>query len=537
MKKSISKTIAGIAICAVTACYTGPILAYTKDETVYSKLNSQGDDYKTIVSTHIKNDKEDEYYQEESKKELPIECDIKYELDGEEIEAKDIAGKTGKVKITLTYTNKDEHIVNISGKNQKLYTPFVVIAGTIINTENNKNVSITNGKIIDNGNKVIAIGMAFPGLQESLNISKEKIEIPNKLEIFMESTDFEMGSIMNFATPKVIEDTSMLDEIEQVYTKVSTLQKSSKQIEEGANELKQGTSIYSQKMQEFESAISQLTKGMTNANNSYTKINEGISTLNKSSKQLNNGIYTIISKVDKIEVPDNTAKITELEKLVSVNTNTIKLLQTANDELNTQITPDTPEAVVQTLKTQIQGNETIIKVLSANIQAQKETIATLKSTNTSSINELKLGLQQVQNGLKLLDRGTQDLENGSKEMKKGLNTLAVSSNQILRANHQLTEGAKNLDKGATKLEQGIHTFNKEGIEKICNFINEDIKDITNRAEKLSELSEEYNNFTTLEDGENGEVKFIMIIDAIKKQENSKQEAIISNENKMKEKEE
>lgn len=571
MKKSISKTIAGIAICAVTACYTGPVLAYTKDETVYSKLNLEGNQYKTIVSTHIKNEENEEilkdisnllnientngderfekdgdnltwksdgkdiYYQGETQKELPIECTIKYELNGEEIQAKDIVGKEGNVKITLTYTNKDEHTVNINGKNTKLYTPFVVVAGTIIDTENNKNINITNGKVIDNGNKVIAMGMAFPGLQESLNISKEKIEIPNQVKISMDSKDFEMGSIMNFVTPKVIEDISMLDDIEEIYSKVNTLESSSKQIEEGANTLKQGTSTYSQKMQEFESAMTQLSNGMTNANNSYNKINEGIGTLSKSSKQLSNGIDTIVSKVDQIEVPDNSAKITELEKLITVNTNSINLLNATNEGLKAQITPELSEEAIKTLKTQIQGNETLVKVLGANIQAQKETIATLQSIDTSSINELKIGLQQLQNGLKLLNNGTQTLESGSKEMKKGLNTLDASSNQILKANHQLTEGAKTIDDGATKLEQGISKFNKEGIQKICDYINKDVKDVTNRVEKLSELSKDYNNFTMLEDGANGEVKFIMIIDAIEKQEDTKQDAII-NEEKIKEEE-
>lgn len=571
MKKSISKTIAGIAICAVTACYTGPVLAYTKDETVYSRLDSEGSGYKTIVSTHIKNEENEEilkdisdllnientngeetlkkdgdnltwdtkgrdiYYQGETQKELPIECTIKYELNGEEIQAKDIAGKEGNIKITLTYTNKDEHIVNINEKNTKIYTPFVVVAGTIIDTENNKNINVTNGKVIDNGNKVIAMGMAFPGLQESLNISKEKIEIPNQVEISMDSKDFEMGSIMNFVTPKVIEDISMLDDIEEIYSKVNTLESSSKQIEEGANTLKQGTSTYSQKMQEFESAMTQLSNGMTNANNSYNKINEGIGTLNQSSKQLNNGIDTIVSKVEQIEVPDNSEKVAQLEYLVSANTSTIATLQQTNETLKASITEETPEQVKQNIEAQIQGNTSMIKVLSANTQAQNETIATLKATDTSSINELKIGLQQLQNGLKLLNNGTQTLESGSKEMKKGLNTLDASSSQILNANHQLTEGAKNLDEGATKLEEGISTFNKEGIQKICNYINKDIKDVTNRVEKLSELSKDYNNFTMLEDGTKGEVKFIMIIDAIEKQEVSKQEAII-NEEKIREEE-
>ena len=56
----------------------------------------------------------------------------------------------------------------------------------------------------------------------------------------------------------------------------------------------------------------------------------------------------------------------------------------------------------------------------------------------------------------------------------------------------------------------------------------DLKDITERVEKLAELSKEYDNFTMLNGENSGNVKFIMIMDAIKKQEdkdNTKEEMI------------
>ena len=97
----------------------------------------------------------------------------------------------------------------------------------------------------------------------------------------------------------------------------------------------------------------------------------------------------------------------------------------------------------------------------------------------------------------------------------------------------VANGTTQINDGATTLADGIKTFNEEGIEKICNYINGDAKDLTTRVEKLTELSKEYNNFTML-DGENlGEVKFIMIIDAVKQQtenEQNKEEAIVE-ENK------
>ena len=658
--KSISKIISGTLLCTMFL-YQVPVLAYTKDETVYSKLDANGNKYESIVSTHLKNneneelikditnllnikntngdetfeqnensiiwnaEKHDIYYQGETDKELPIEVSVKYKLNGEEIEAKDIIGKSGNVTVSLTYTNKDEHIVNVNGKNEKLYTPFVVVAGTIIDNNNNRNIAITNGKVIDDGSKTVALGIALPGLQESLNIPKDKVEIPNSIEISMDATDFEMNSIMSFVTPKVIEkdDISILDDIEEIYNQVDTLSSSSKQIEEGANTLKEGTLTYSGKMQEFEGAMRKVSEGMTSANSNYTKINEGIKTLNSSSSELNSGakqvadgigqietnlstvneklgeilegskslksgetevikgIDTIITKLDQIPLADNSTKIKELETLVNTNKATITTLENANNKLKIQAGSLTDENEKLTIESQIESNNSIIKLLQANIQAENTTIATLKATDNSSIVELKEGLKQVKAGLNSLSNGTDTLntgiatlktgtatlvdktgelnsganklyqgtnklssatvtlKTGSDEMKKGLNTLDNSGNQLLQANLQLTEGAATLNEGATSLKEGITTFNTEGIQKICNYINGDIKDITVRVEKLVDLSKEYNNFTMIEDGANGNVKFITIIDALKKQEEQEnnKESIIIDSKKEDEKEE
>lgn len=102
--------------------YTMPILAFTNEETIYSKLNSNGEKYKTIVSTYSE---EDEIIQQEIKKDLPVECKVTYELDGKNILPEELIGKSGKVKIILDYTNNSENIVTISSKRGNfIYTIF-----------------------------------------------------------------------------------------------------------------------------------------------------------------------------------------------------------------------------------------------------------------------------------------------------------------------------------------------------------------------------------------------------------------------------
>lgn len=130
--KIFPKITASILLCTILTYTTAPVFAYTKEETVYSKLNTDGENYETLVSNHLVNDAKEDlindisdllniknvngdetftqkgnqiiwdsdgndiYYQGESKKALPIDMTVKYELDGEEISAEDLARKKWK---------------------------------------------------------------------------------------------------------------------------------------------------------------------------------------------------------------------------------------------------------------------------------------------------------------------------------------------------------------------------------------------------------------------------------------------------------
>lgn len=666
--KVISKIVSGTLLCSMVG-YTLPVFAYTKDETVYSKLDASGSNYKTIVSTHIENteneelikdlsdllnvkntsgdetftqdgstftwnaNKNDIYYQGESQKDLPIECKVKYELDGKELSANEIAGKSGKVKITLQYTNKEERTVTVNGKKVKMYVPFVVVAGTIVKNENNQNITISNGKVIDDGTKTTVIGMAMPGLQESLGVSADEVEIPSNIEITMDATDFETNGIFSYVTPKVLEeeDIKAFDKLDEIYAQLNTLQSSMNQIQEGANTLKDGAETYSEKSQEFNNAMNQVSEGVSSVNSNYSQIDTGITTINQGStslkngaEQLNAGIGELSSQLtsmpDSIEalyagstqvlngLNDTQANGKTTPGLVTGVNTIVESLQTSNEGLNkalenlsatsqgtikaltannktlkavqqalgaTEESKAANKTMIENLEKQIKANETIIakynqykvgadtqkQELAKKVSSSKESLTTvtkgmttlrnamtqvnagLGQLNTASkklpdaLNQLSAGSKSLVSGTKTLSAGANKLSKGSTALKSGIQTLDTSTQQLTTANGQLTEGAKTLSDGAATLAEGIQTFNEQGIKKICNYINGDLRDVAERTEKLTELSKEYNNFTMLNNGNEGEVKFIMIIDAVKKQEESeqgKEDAVLNTSVKVKE---
>lgn len=411
----------------------------------------------------------------ESKKDLPIECDIKYFLDDKEISSEELTGKSGKVKIIIRYINKDEHIVSINGKDEKLYTPFVALCGTILKNDKHRNIEVSNGKIIDNGNKTIVIGMALPGLSDSLDLSKDEFKIPDTVEITMDSTDFELGNIATFVTPKVIEDTDLkiFDELDEVYNKVNLLESSSKEIEKGANTLKSASANYSEKSKEFNNAMKKVSNGVSDANKSYSKIDDGISTLYKNTATLRDGakvvsegtsaistnLYTIcdgigdlqagtkklqkgeqdvIDGIDKILtlIPSGgtkNASITseDLQELIDANTNLknylknvdAPLLQEKLTELKDSGVDTTVEPYktqLDTLNAQIANNTKLQGVVGKNITVYTEVKKLLASTSTDSMIALKKGLNDLKSGVELLQDGTDELLSGEKRLKTRL---------------------------------------------------------------------------------------------------------------------
>ena len=599
------KIIASSLVLALGTINAVPALAYSKDETVYSKVKSNGESYQTTVTEHIKNtddletlndisellnitntngDEEfsrennsitwkasgnDIYYKGNTEKELPIESSIKYELDGEEIEAKDLAGKSGKIKITINYTNKEERTVRINGKTEKMYVPFVVATGTMFDNTKIKNVTVTNGKVIDNGNKTLVVALSCPGLIESLGLEDDVDIDLNKIEISFDAENFEMGNIMSAAMPKVFEnaDIDNLDALDDIYSQINDLKSASTQLVEGAKTLQDGTEEYVSKSTEFADGLESFNQGINTATNSYNKIDEGIDSVNSNissiksgANKLNQGASDLSSAIDSTMsaklnaiMSDESLTKAEREALAKVAPK-LTVTDAEKQAMSKQIGTAIDSAVAKTTKAQEAGLDKI----NDNEKGVKAGLKTLKTQASSSIkigisaissgfdsitegtteliagsNELKNGTSTLSQGTSKLQTGVNTLSNGSKELKTGLSTLNSSSDMLNSANKQLLEGANTISDGAKILAEGMSEFDEEGINKIVSLVNGDVKDLQARVEKLQDLANEYNSFAGIEEENEGTTKFIFLIDAIKnnaKEEKQSTMPVENNEN-------
>lgn len=322
-----------------------------KDETVYVIADSTGKATSTIVSawlrnpdgkekltdasdlkdiTNVKGDEtftqkgseitwdaagSDIYYQGTTSKDTPVTEKITYFLDGKEVSPKEIAGKSGKVKIRFDYTNNEKTKASIAGKEEEINVPFIVVSGMVLG-DNFTNVDVTNGKVISNGAGNMVVGIAMPGLKDSLNIKEEdlsdNISIPDYVEVTADAEDFELDMTMSIVSSSSSLNVDGAFDFSDLDSKIDDLSDAVDKLSDGSGDLADGLKKLNEKMPEFSNGLNDLQNGVRSYTDGAKTLADGISTLKSSSGEL-------ISGVDQLKTSVNTLNngVQTLNKAVS----------------------------------------------------------------------------------------------------------------------------------------------------------------------------------------------------------------------------
>ncbi len=314
---------------------------FSKEETVYVIAGADGTPQKVIVSDWIKNpqkaktiadksdlkdientkgdetytinekkmvewgaDGNDIYYKGTSSEQLPVGVSIRYELDGAPIAPKDLGGKSGRLKMTFSYTNRQAEEVTINGKKEKIYVPFVMLTGMMLDNEKAGNVTVSNGKVINDGSRTYVAGFALPGMQESLGLDKDKIKLPDTVEVTADVRDFELATTLTVAANQVFNDidTAKLDK------KTDELKKKLGELTDGVNKLADGTSqLYSglstllDKSGELIDGVKELYSGAEQLKDGSAALAKGAGDLSDGAEKLDGGVAALQSGAGKLQ--------------------------------------------------------------------------------------------------------------------------------------------------------------------------------------------------------------------------------------------
>ncbi|PPK47913.1 hypothetical protein [Clostridium algidicarnis] len=341
----MSKTIISLVLVAsiVSPNLVQASEAIKKDESVYITLDKEGKVQDKIVSTWIHNpnggdikDKSnlkdiknikgedkpeingesitwrskenDIFYQGNSNEELPLEITMIYYLNGVSIKPEELAGKSGKVKISLEIKNKEAHKVTINGKEKTIYTPFATVALLNLPMDSFKNININSGQIVSDGNNNIITYIGLPGLKESLGLNTMDIDLglEDKLEIEADVENFKMGPVMITATPDLPEIEKLKDskDLSELVDGIDELKDASGKLKEGSEKLSEGESLFAAKMGDLVVGTDKLKGGSTSLKNGAYDLKSGINTAGK-------GIGSIQGEMSKKENQKKIALITD----------------------------------------------------------------------------------------------------------------------------------------------------------------------------------------------------------------------------------
>ena len=595
------KVVGSVVLSAVMAGSMMPVTVFAqnndenpteKTETVYSVLNSDGSISDTIVSSwlhdedginniketlnlkDVKNIKSNEkpskdgntytwnakgndvYYEGTATKQLPVSVKLRYELDGQEMSAKDIEGKSGHLKLTISFTNNYSEVKNINGKSIVIHPSY--LAGGMLNmsTGNFTNVKCESGKIVNDGTNEMLAFANIPGLNETLRSAgldkvNNQLGISDDVTVEADVNNFDLGSIMVGMTNEIdlaselgeIGSVSELtDGIDQLIEADDQLIDGSKQLYDGTTQLKEqaapltgssdqvrqlssGAIQLNDGVKALQTGISQYTAG---ASEIISTAQQGLYDISQGSGQLsyviNNGIEekpslkaimkSMSDGLDQMKEMAGKVDTVALQKAITDTNTDLKnmeeYLKDTQSELNT-LTGTLTQAsdAISGLNTLMQnGLQPAIKEANGKINSKNSEISNTQKEIDSYYASINGEISSIENTIASLKEQANALPEGS-EKTQILNTVSTLEGQLAtlrsKSQTQLTQVTPFSDDDFKALQDIIGNVNKvvtqmsgaltnasTSVDKLSGYLE-------NTQDTLDDMSEQLNETPVMDE--------------------------------------
>lgn len=450
--------------------------------------------------------------------ELPVKVKVSYYLNGTKVSADEIAGKKGNVKIRFDYDIND----SVKENGYSLTRPYAIVSAVVLSNDNFTNVTVNNGKAVNDGNSTAVVGIALPGMSDNLQI--DELDIPDHVTINAKTTNFEIdgtytvadsGFMNDVDTTKLDDATGQVDELESALDKLSDASKklvdgssklakgankladSSSQIEEGTEtlkdgtesmkngskdlkagtgDLKQGTGDLKAGVKNLSDGADQLVAGAQDLSSGTTQMKEGTEALNSSvngagglagdngsAKKLSAGAARVDAGIKQMgeTLAAQNAKLAQTAKSISDNL----------DGVNTKKVTAPPHTDVDdALKTAIDaaeasGDQDTINALK-NAKEKLGTYETNVNDTVSSVNTDKQKIDAANQAAKgmyqsIASSSNDDLkklQDGADELKAGTQALDTAVNVGGTKVPSLSKAVAGLNSGAAQLDAGVNGY-------------------------------------------------------------------------------
>ena len=426
-----------------------------KEETVYVIADANGNPTRTIVSAWLKNPEEadtitdrstltgienvkgsetyttdangdlvwqadgsDIYYQGSSDAPLPITANITYTLDGVDVTPELLEGATGHLVMTFHYINHTaaERVVN--GKSVTLYQPFAVVSGAMLDNSKVSNVEVTNGKVINSGDQTIVVGLAMPGLKESLGLDELEdsdgnpvdIDVPESVTIEADVTDFSLLTTITIA------ENTLLDELDLEDVKTfDDLQEAMDELTDASTKLVDGT-------EELYDGAGDLKDGTNELADGAKALDDGAGDLKDGTKELADGASTL--KGGTSELADGTGDLADGASALNTGAGQLVI---GLDQLQTSVS-DLPEGTTKL----VNGAKLIESYLKGSIHDVLGQLVTGADKLLTGVDQLTTGAGSIAGGAQGIEQGAQQIAGAAQGIQQGAQGIAQGAQQIVQ---------------------------------------------------------------------------------------------------------
>lgn len=576
------KVVGSVLLSAVMAGSMMPVTVFAqsndenpteKTETVYSVLNSDGSISDTIVSSwlhdedginniketlnlkDVKNIKSNEkpskdgntytwnakgndvYYEGTATKQLPVSVKIRYELDGQEISANDIQGKSGHLKLTISFTNNYSEVKNINGKSIVIHPSY--LAGGMLNMSTGKfsNVKCESGKIVNDGTNEMLAFANIPGLNETLRSAgldkvNNQLGISDDVTVEADVNDFDLGSIMVGMTNEIdlASELGEIGSVSELTDGIDQLIEADNQLIDGSKQLYDGTTQLKEQAAPLVGSsdqVRQLSAGAIQLNDGVKALQTGISQYTAGASAINEGINQLYA------IPQGAAQISEgittykTQSLVSGIDDLSAGLDTFRQQVNAGLSSADTKAMMEQLE-QAKGvlnkmsgtldkDEKIVSGLNQGMKDAKipETLETLKTVKETQLPALQKAINtQIDannnaytNNKKVVEGFNEDFNSTKKSMLDSIDATITALEAAKGTTSTSTTSVTDEEGNTTSSETSTTTVNNDAIDAQIAKLQEQRKQVEalttkshGELQEFVDMSQTLDQLGTLLDG-------------------------------------
>ena len=346
MKKSLRFASAALALTLAASCAVPAFAAgkstFSKDETVYAVMNSDGSLKSTTVSEHLysanglsgvtdkstltniqntessaeftqngedlvwNTDDTDVYYKGDTDKALPISAKITYAMDGQEAALEDLIGKSGHLTVTIALTNSETSTINVNGADRTIVTPLITAVGVVFG-QDASNLTAEHGIIESAAKSNVAAFVTLPGVKDSLSgLLPDEVD---SIEDYLQDTVTVEADVTELTCPQVMiacatstealgtDNVFDLSSINDLTDGINQLNDAMSQLMDGASQLVDGTAQLADGVLALLDGANTLNNGAAALDSGLGQLTDGLDTLSSNNSALNAGAQQVADGV------------------------------------------------------------------------------------------------------------------------------------------------------------------------------------------------------------------------------------------------